>query len=103
MEIEWTSFKECAEELEVDLKGEIEEEKLKCLFKCSMEKEGIFKGGLVDMVAAEKSIREEEKIKEMNKGKAIASLPECIDKAKDGDDCQKAYDFAMCMMKFIEA
>lgn len=84
------------------MKGEIEEGKLQCLFKCSMEKEGFFKDGVVDMAKAVKMIRSEDKIKELDKGKAIAALPECMEQAQEGDDCKKAYDFTMCMMKVIE-
>lgn len=67
-----------------------------------MEKEGYFKGGLIDMLAAEKLIRDEDEIDDVAKGKAIAALPDCVDKSQDGDDCQKAYDFFNCMMEVIE-
>lgn len=95
------SFKECADEMKIDLESDFEVDDIKCLFKCSMEKEGLMKGGLIDVKAVEKMIREEEAINEMVKPKAITALPDCMEKAKEGDDCQKALDFTICMMKVI--
>lgn len=67
-----------------------------------MEKEGIMKGGVIDEKGAEKAIRDEEKIPEEDKGKAISAITECKEEAKEGDDCQKAFDFTVCMLKVLE-
>uniref|UniRef100_T1H296 Uncharacterized protein n=1 Tax=Megaselia scalaris TaxID=36166 RepID=T1H296_MEGSC len=97
------SMQECAKELKIDMTSkDIEEDKIKCLFKCFMEKEGIMKDGIIDMKESEKAIRNEEKIKEEDKGHAISAIPACIEEAKEGDDCQKAFDFTVCMLNSLD-
>lgn len=95
-EITNKSFKACGEELNIDLKSDIEEGKLKCFFKCFLEKEGVMKDGVIDKAGAEKAIQSEDQVKD--KAKATAAVPGCMEQAKVGDDCEKASDFATCIM-----